>query len=94
MMLYARVYMSFFFLYIPIQNMSTFATVAIAVVVAAVYYNYKKGQAQTPEQQPTIESVLYVFVATFGLVWLAIYAMKDSAHHQAMNEIEVGEPDF
>jgi len=69
-------------------------SVAIGVILAYIHFTYmKNSNAAKNAPPPTIEASLYVFAAAFGLSYLVMYAMGDNSS-AAMNEIEVGEPDF
>lgn len=74
----------------------------VATVLALVYYNYQQrpivldNNGRGMIEPVRIESVLYVFVVAFALVYIVMYSFVSdrSAHRLAMNEIEIGEPDF
>jgi hypothetical protein len=80
-----------------VQNPTTIA-LGVAVVCAGVQYMYIKNNMVaedpfSPPASPPLSNTMYVFMASFGLVYLIIYGIQDE-RAAAISEMEVGEPDF
>ena len=63
-----------------------------AMVLAGIQYVYA-NQKRAANEQPPIEATMYTFVCAFGLVYMITYSLVDDKA-AAMQEMELGEPDF
>ena len=67
-----------------------------AMVIAGLQYMYAKHkQASGPNRDAPvpIEGTFYTFLCVFAIVFIVMYTMVDDKA-AAMQEMEVGEPDF
>jgi len=65
---------------------------SVAVVLAGIQYYFARQNAKD-SSPPALENTFYTFAASFGLVYIILYAIEDE-RSAALKEMEVGEPNF
>jgi hypothetical protein len=76
------------------------SSLAIGVIIAVIYYQWKQRQSQTVDQQgvplsapPTVDSAVLAALVAFAGTWGVLTYMEDD-RQAALNAIEIGDPGF